>query len=365
MSKQKLVWRTFTLRQAEVQQFLHPPTSLYGYIYIHTHTARSCSHSVTSLLLHLPCEGRGRTTIQGQAQAEAPGGSAGVREGTCCPGSAVTPPCLSSAASSHCRRYPQRPPNGPHASGAAAEPPSSHVTTPCVKLRLLKCPGHQNAPPAGPAAGRRTAHPSRGGHSANTGPGPARRGAPPPEPAAGRPRSAPCAACHRASPDSPAIYLPSASDWLPADGSEGTAQPVGAMPRRRGRGAHAEAGGRGVVVASGGPRRQSLLMAGWPLVPALFLALLRAQPCPCGRAPASPQAVTARLAAKWPATPLLLEARCVQPPPLPAALVFDCRAVRPGRGSSDGASPGCLLRVGGASLRGQEKGRASFLTSAG
>ncbi|KAM6146019.1 LOW QUALITY PROTEIN: UDP-glucose:glycoprotein glucosyltransferase 2 [Phoenicopterus ruber ruber] len=49
-------------------------------------------------------------------------------------------------------------------------------------------------------------------------------------------------------------------------------------------------------------------MAGWPLLPALLLALLRAQPCPCGRAPASSQAVTARLAAKWPATPLLLEA---------------------------------------------------------
>ncbi|XP_074994430.1 UDP-glucose:glycoprotein glucosyltransferase 2 isoform X3 [Calonectris borealis] len=49
-------------------------------------------------------------------------------------------------------------------------------------------------------------------------------------------------------------------------------------------------------------------MAGWPLLPALLLALLCAQPCPCGRAPASSQAVTARLAAKWPATPLLLEA---------------------------------------------------------
>ncbi|GAB0179271.1 UDP-glucose:glycoprotein glucosyltransferase 2 [Grus japonensis] len=48
-------------------------------------------------------------------------------------------------------------------------------------------------------------------------------------------------------------------------------------------------------------------MAGWPLLLAL-LALLCAQPCPCGRAPASSQAVTARLAAKWPATPLLLEA---------------------------------------------------------
>ncbi|XP_054048102.1 UDP-glucose:glycoprotein glucosyltransferase 2 isoform X2 [Rissa tridactyla] len=51
-------------------------------------------------------------------------------------------------------------------------------------------------------------------------------------------------------------------------------------------------------------------MAGWRplLLPALFLALLRVQHCLCGRAPASSQAVTARLAAKWPATPLLLEA---------------------------------------------------------
>ncbi|XP_063005624.1 UDP-glucose:glycoprotein glucosyltransferase 2 isoform X3 [Melospiza melodia melodia] len=52
-------------------------------------------------------------------------------------------------------------------------------------------------------------------------------------------------------------------------------------------------------------------MAGWaPLLPpALLLALLGARPCPCGTAPASSsQPVTARLAAKWPATPLLLEA---------------------------------------------------------
>uniref|UniRef100_A0A8B9MFC4 UDP-glucose:glycoprotein glucosyltransferase 2 n=1 Tax=Accipiter nisus TaxID=211598 RepID=A0A8B9MFC4_9AVES len=50
-------------------------------------------------------------------------------------------------------------------------------------------------------------------------------------------------------------------------------------------------------------------MAGWPRLPALLLlfALLGAQPCSCGRAPASSQSVTARLAAKWPATPLLLE----------------------------------------------------------
>ncbi|XP_014811121.1 PREDICTED: UDP-glucose:glycoprotein glucosyltransferase 2 [Calidris pugnax] len=51
-------------------------------------------------------------------------------------------------------------------------------------------------------------------------------------------------------------------------------------------------------------------MAGWwlPLPALLLLALLCARPCPCGRPPASSQAVTARLAAKWPATPLLLEA---------------------------------------------------------
>ncbi|XP_071287066.1 UDP-glucose:glycoprotein glucosyltransferase 2 isoform X2 [Agelaius tricolor] len=54
-------------------------------------------------------------------------------------------------------------------------------------------------------------------------------------------------------------------------------------------------------------------MAGWAplLLPALLLALLGARPCSCGTAPASSsssQPVTARLAAKWPATPLLLEA---------------------------------------------------------
>ncbi|XP_031955950.1 UDP-glucose:glycoprotein glucosyltransferase 2 isoform X4 [Corvus moneduloides] len=42
---------------------------------------------------------------------------------------------------------------------------------------------------------------------------------------------------------------------------------------------------------------------------ALLLALLCTRPCSCGTAPASSsQPVTARLAAKWPATPLLLEA---------------------------------------------------------
>lgn len=70
---------------------------------------------------------------------------------------------------------------------------------------------------------------------------------------------------------------------------------------------------------AGRPGAPLLLMAGWaPLLPpALLLALLGARPCPCGTAPASSssQPVTARLAAKWPATPLLLEARCVQPPP--------------------------------------------------
>ncbi|XP_030090804.1 UDP-glucose:glycoprotein glucosyltransferase 2 isoform X4 [Serinus canaria] len=52
-------------------------------------------------------------------------------------------------------------------------------------------------------------------------------------------------------------------------------------------------------------------MAGWAslLPPALLLALLSARLCPCGTVPASSsQPVTARLAAKWPATPLLLEA---------------------------------------------------------
>uniref|UniRef100_A0A8B9QEK0 UDP-glucose glycoprotein glucosyltransferase 2 n=1 Tax=Apteryx owenii TaxID=8824 RepID=A0A8B9QEK0_APTOW len=49
------------------------------------------------------------------------------------------------------------------------------------------------------------------------------------------------------------------------------------------------------------------LMAAPPLL-ALLLALLCARPCPGGRAPASSPAVTARLAAKWPTTPLLLEA---------------------------------------------------------
>uniref|UniRef100_A0A8B9T713 UDP-glucose ceramide glucosyltransferase-like 1 n=1 Tax=Anas platyrhynchos TaxID=8839 RepID=A0A8B9T713_ANAPL len=46
------------------------------------------------------------------------------------------------------------------------------------------------------------------------------------------------------------------------------------------------------------------------LAPLALLALLRALlcPCPCRGAPASPPAVTARLAAKWPLTPLLLEA---------------------------------------------------------
>ncbi|KAM6293155.1 UDP-glucose:glycoprotein glucosyltransferase 2 isoform 3-T6 [Porphyrio hochstetteri] len=48
-------------------------------------------------------------------------------------------------------------------------------------------------------------------------------------------------------------------------------------------------------------------MAAWLLPPAL-LVLLCAQPGSCGEAPTSSKAVTARLAAKWPATPLLLEA---------------------------------------------------------
>uniref|UniRef100_A0A8C3GHW5 UDP-glucose ceramide glucosyltransferase-like 1 n=1 Tax=Cairina moschata TaxID=8855 RepID=A0A8C3GHW5_CAIMO len=44
------------------------------------------------------------------------------------------------------------------------------------------------------------------------------------------------------------------------------------------------------------------------LAPLALLALLPVLPCPCRGAPASPPAVTARLAAKWPVTPPLLEA---------------------------------------------------------
>lgn len=76
---------------------------------------------------------------------------------------------------------------------------------------------------------------------------------------------------------------------------------------------------RGGCAGLGVPGAPLLLMAGWvPLLPpALLLSLLCARPCLCGTSPASSsQPVTARLAAKWPATPLLLEARCVQPPPL-------------------------------------------------
>ncbi|XP_030132085.4 UDP-glucose:glycoprotein glucosyltransferase 2 isoform X4 [Taeniopygia guttata] len=64
-----------------------------------------------------------------------------------------------------------------------------------------------------------------------------------------------------------------------------------------------------MAVWAGRPRAPLLLMAGWaPLPAALLLALLCTRPCPCGPAPASSPPVTARLAAKWPATPLLLEA---------------------------------------------------------
>ncbi|XP_064360688.1 UDP-glucose:glycoprotein glucosyltransferase 2 isoform X5 [Dromaius novaehollandiae] len=79
-------------------------------------------------------------------------------------------------------------------------------------------------------------------------------------------------------------------------------------PRRRGP-AGAARGGRCFQCAPCRPRPLPLMAA---LLPppllALLLALLCAQPCPGGRAPASSPAVTARLAAKWPATPLLLEA---------------------------------------------------------
>ncbi|XP_015482881.1 UDP-glucose:glycoprotein glucosyltransferase 2 isoform X1 [Parus major] len=61
-----------------------------------------------------------------------------------------------------------------------------------------------------------------------------------------------------------------------------------------------------------GPARLAVtqhLMAGCAglLSPVLLLALLCPRPWPCGISPASSQPVTARLAAKWPATPLLLE----------------------------------------------------------
>lgn len=91
----------------------------------------------------------------------------------------------------------------------------------------------------------------------------------------------------------------------------------------------------------GRPRAPLLFMAGWALLlpPALLLALLCARLCPCGTAPASSsQPVTARLAAKWPATPLLLEARCVQPPPFlspspPPALSRPSPGEQEGRGT--------------------------------
>lgn len=114
--------------------------------------------------------------------------------------------------------------------------------------------------------------------------------------------------------------------------------------------------------------RSVFLMAGWSLPPALLLlVLLCAQPCHCGRAPASSQAVTARLAAKWPATPLLLEARCVQPPPLPpppSDTAFLGRRAGPlGRGREQRRSRP-WLSLGG--LRGQEEGGAlSSLRCAG
>lgn len=79
------------------------------------------------------------------------------------------------------------------------------------------------------------------------------------------------------------------------------------------------------------------------LAPLALLALLWALlcPCPCRGAPASPPAVTARLAAKWPLTPLLLEARCVQPlrciPPLPGV----------GTGTGMGSGAGCGAGGGG------------------
>lgn len=133
-------------------------------------------------------------------------------------------------------------------------------------------------------------------------------------------------------------------------------------------GAHAEA--EGAAAGLRAPHRPVLLMAGWRLLSALLLlllALLGAQPCSCGRAPASSQSVTARLAAKWPATPLLLEARCVQPPLPPYCFPRLPRgAVRPGKGSSGDKSPGCLLGVGGASLRGRRReGSLSSLRCAG
>lgn len=91
------------------------------------------------------------------------------------------------------------------------------------------------------------------------------------------------------------------------------------------------------------------------LAPVVLLALLRALlcPCPCRGAPASPPAVTARLAAKWPLTPLLLEARCVQP--------LRCLPLLPGvgTGTGTGAALAAGREAGGA---GAAWGKSSFIS---
>lgn len=128
-------------------------------------------------------------------------------------------------------------------------------------------------------------------------------------------------------------------------------------------GAHAEA--EGAAAALRAPHRPVLLMAGRPLLPALLLlALLGAQPCSCGRAPASsPHSVTARLAAKWPATPLLLEARCVQPPPPPPTAFRGCRGGPLGRGRGAAAITPLAVSWGrGCLAKGQEEGGVPFFS---
>lgn len=86
------------------------------------------------------------------------------------------------------------------------------------------------------------------------------------------------------------------------------------------------------------------LMAADSLLFAL-LFLLGVRPCPCRGDLASSPAVTARLAAKWPATPLLLEARCVQPPP-PSSKGAAFAAQVGDRGEAGGSLFSLLLELG-------------------
>lgn len=75
-----------------------------------------------------------------------------------------------------------------------------------------------------------------------------------------------------------------------------------------------------------------------------LLVFLRVRPCPCRGDPVSSPAVTARLAAKWPATPLLLEARCVQPPPPSSGEESGNCCL--GRGEAGGSPFSLLLELG-------------------